>query len=108
MTKPELDRRDFIKGAVVGGAAAAGGTAALATSDIAQAQQPAPATATAAPPVRQEIVKRLGLRDPAVVIGDFDRPNISLSARRLRTVADQHDELTSTVTRTTRVMAATI
>jgi gluconate 2-dehydrogenase gamma chain len=50
MTKPELDRRDFIKGAVVGGAAAAGGTAALATSDIAQAQQPAPATAAAAPP----------------------------------------------------------
>jgi gluconate 2-dehydrogenase gamma chain len=50
MTKPELDRRDFIKGAVVGGAAAAGGTAALATSDVAQAQQPAPATAAAAPP----------------------------------------------------------
>ena len=50
MTKPELDRRDFIKGAVVGGAAAAGGTAALATSEIAQAQQPAPATAPAAPP----------------------------------------------------------
>ncbi len=32
-------------------------------------------TATAAPPVRQEIVRRLGLRDPAVVIGDFDRPH---------------------------------
>jgi len=37
-------------------------------------------TATAAPPVRQEIVRRLGLRDPVVVIGDFDRPNIELSA----------------------------
>ena len=36
-------------------------------------------TATAAPPVRQEITRRLGLRDPRVVIGDFDRPNIYLS-----------------------------
>ncbi len=34
-------------------------------------------TATAAPPVRQEIISRLGLRDPEVVIGDFDRPNIA-------------------------------
>ena len=39
-------------------------------------------TATAAPPVRQEIVRRLGLRDPRVVIGDFDRPNIRLSVYR--------------------------
>jgi gluconate 2-dehydrogenase gamma chain len=36
MTKPELDRRDFLKGAVVGGAAAAGGTAAIATPALAQ------------------------------------------------------------------------
>jgi ATP-dependent DNA helicase RecQ len=50
-------------------------------------------TATAAPPVRQEIVRRLGLRDPDVVIGDFDRPNIELSARRVRTVADKQREL---------------
>ena len=42
-------------------------------------------TATAAPPVRQEIIRRLGLRDPEVVIGDFDRPNIYLSARHVRT-----------------------
>jgi ATP-dependent DNA helicase RecQ len=32
-------------------------------------------TATAAPPVREEIVERLGLRDPAVLIRGFDRPN---------------------------------
>ena len=38
-------------------------------------------TATAAPPVRQEISRRLGLRDPEVVIGDFDRPHIQLSAQ---------------------------
>jgi ATP-dependent DNA helicase RecQ len=36
-------------------------------------------TATAAPPVRAEIVRRLGLRDPEEVIGDFDRPEIYLS-----------------------------
>jgi len=50
-------------------------------------------TATAAPPVRQEIVRRLGLRDPEVVIGDFDRPNIHLSAQHVRTVPDKQREL---------------
>jgi len=46
MKKPELDRRDFIKGAVVGGAAAASAPVAIATADIAQAE-PAPATSAA-------------------------------------------------------------
>jgi len=50
-------------------------------------------TATAAPPVRQEIVRRLGLRDPEVVIGDFDRPHIALSVRRVRTLPDKESEL---------------
>jgi ATP-dependent DNA helicase RecQ len=50
-------------------------------------------TATAAPPVRDEITRRLGLRDPAVVIGDFDRPHIHLCARDVRTVADKEREL---------------
>ena len=50
-------------------------------------------TATAAPPVRQEIIGRLGLRDPEVVIGDFDRPNIALSAVDARTQADKQREL---------------
>ena len=36
-------------------------------------------TATAAPPVRREICRRLELRDPEVVIGDFDRPHVELS-----------------------------
>ncbi|HUC13398.1 MAG TPA: RecQ family ATP-dependent DNA helicase [Acidimicrobiales bacterium] len=40
-------------------------------------------TATAAPPVRDEIIKRLGLQEPQVVIGDFNRPEISLSVRRI-------------------------
>src|SRR5215470_16628798 len=42
-------------------------------------------TATAAPPVRREITRRLGLRDPEVVIGDFDRPHIRLSAHHVPT-----------------------
>src|SRR3954465_4485501 len=37
-------------------------------------------TATAAPPVREEIVERLGLRDPNVVVRGFDRPNLGLEA----------------------------
>ena len=48
MTEPKLDRRDFIKGAVVG-AAAAGGSTAITAPDVAQAQQPPPATQAAAP-----------------------------------------------------------
>jgi ATP-dependent DNA helicase RecQ len=52
-------------------------------------------TATAAPPVRQEIIRRLGLRDPVVVTGDFDRPHIRLSARHALTVADKERELVS-------------
>src|ERR671915_1617702 len=39
-------------------------------------------TATAAPPVRDEIVQRLGLRDPAIVIRGFDRPNLRLGVER--------------------------
>jgi ATP-dependent DNA helicase RecQ len=54
-------------------------------------------TATAAPPVRQEITRRLGLRDPQVVIGDFDRPNIYLSVRRARTAAEKQRHLAEAV-----------
>jgi len=55
-------------------------------------------TATAAPPVRQEITRRLGMREPQTVIGDFDRPNIFLSVRRARTVKDKLQLLTAAVT----------
>jgi ATP-dependent DNA helicase RecQ len=55
-------------------------------------------TATAAPPVRQEIVRRLGLRDPRTVIGDFDRPNIRLSVHRSLTVAEKQQHLAHAVT----------
>ncbi len=39
-------------------------------------------TATAAPPVQADITRVLGLRNPAVVVADFDRPNIALAVRR--------------------------
>jgi ATP-dependent DNA helicase RecQ len=39
-------------------------------------------TATAAPPVRAEIVERLGMRDPRVIVRGFDRPNIWLGVER--------------------------
>src|SRR5450830_289102 len=48
MTKSEFDRRDFLKGAVVGGAAAASGTAAMSPIESAQAQQVAAAATPAA------------------------------------------------------------
>ncbi len=50
-------------------------------------------TATAAPPVREEIGRRLGLRDPAVVLGNLDRPHIELSVHRARTIPDKRREL---------------
>lgn len=43
-------------------------------------------TATAAPPVRADIVERLGLRDPEVVVAGFARPNLHLA---VQTVADE-------------------
>ncbi|MBT2587638.1 ATP-dependent DNA helicase RecQ [Arthrobacter sp. ISL-95] len=39
-------------------------------------------TATASPPVREEIVKRLGMTEPLVLVRGFDRPNISLDVVR--------------------------
>jgi ATP-dependent DNA helicase RecQ len=39
-------------------------------------------TATAAPPVRQDITTRLGLRDHREVVASFDRPNLHLEVRR--------------------------
>ncbi len=52
-------------------------------------------TATAAPPVRDDVVALLGLRDPVVVVRGFDRPNIRLEveafhdpARKRRALLD--------------------
>ena len=54
-------------------------------------------TATAAPPVRAEIVERLGLRDPNVVIRGFDRPNIRLAVARFATGEEKRAVLVRTV-----------
>jgi ATP-dependent DNA helicase RecQ len=39
-------------------------------------------TATASPPVRREIVERLGMEDPAIFVRGFDRPNLHLRVHR--------------------------
>ncbi|WP_231639637.1 RecQ family ATP-dependent DNA helicase [Mycobacterium sp. Marseille-P9652] len=39
-------------------------------------------TATASVVVRRDIVDRLGLRDPAIVVAGFDRPNLRLAVQR--------------------------
>lgn len=39
-------------------------------------------TATATPHVRDDIVRELGLRDPEVLVGSFDRPNLIYRVRR--------------------------
>ena len=54
-------------------------------------------TATAAPPVRAEIVERLHLRDPVVIVTGFDRPEIRLSVERF---ADARDKDAALVERT--------
>jgi ATP-dependent DNA helicase RecQ len=48
-------------------------------------------TATASPPVREELVSRLGLVDPLVLVHGFDRPNIRLGAE-LHTKDDERRE----------------
>jgi ATP-dependent DNA helicase RecQ len=63
------------------------------------AQRPAVAalTATAAPPVRREIVTQLGLRDPRQVIRDFDRPEIHLSVQAYHRAADKEQAVLAAV-----------
>jgi ATP-dependent DNA helicase RecQ len=41
-------------------------------------------TATASPPVREEILDRLGMRDGRVIVRGFDRPNIRLAVESFR------------------------
>jgi len=50
-------------------------------------------TATAAPPVRREICRRLALREPEVVIGNFDRPEIELSVGRVGSVKEKYRDI---------------
>jgi ATP-dependent DNA helicase RecQ len=50
-------------------------------------------TATAAPPVRDEIVDVLRMRDPVVVVRGFDRPNIRLEVDRHEDAGRKHRAL---------------
>jgi ATP-dependent DNA helicase RecQ len=56
-------------------------------------------TATAAPPVRDEIVDRLGMRDPAILVRGFDRPNIRLSVERFHGEGGEERKLRALVER---------
>ena len=50
-------------------------------------------TATSSPRVRPEIVERLHLREPAIIVRGFDRPNISLAVERFHDEAVKRDAL---------------
>jgi ATP-dependent DNA helicase RecQ len=54
-------------------------------------------TATASPPVRREIVARLGMDDPAEVIRGFDRPNLHFAVRRFSDAAGKEEALVEAV-----------
>src|SRR5215203_6083249 len=53
-------------------------------------------TATASQPVRQEIVERLGMREPRIVVRGFDRPNIRLAVEGF---ADEEDKRQALIAR---------
>ena len=48
-------------------------------------------TATASPPVRDEIISRLRLKDPVQVVSGFDRPNLSLEVLSFREDEQRRD-----------------
>ncbi len=50
-------------------------------------------TATASPPVRDDIVERLGMRDPVQLVKGFDRPNIRLEVSRELTEREKRREI---------------
>jgi ATP-dependent DNA helicase RecQ len=57
-------------------------------------------TATAAPPVREDVVTRLGLRDPRVIVRGFARDNIHLSVQRCLSAGDQREAVLTAATST--------
>jgi ATP-dependent DNA helicase RecQ len=50
-------------------------------------------TATASPPVRREIIERLGMESPAQVIRGFDRPNLHFAVRRFSEAQGKEEAL---------------
>jgi ATP-dependent DNA helicase RecQ len=51
-------------------------------------------TATATKRVQSSIIANLGMRDPHIVIGGFDRPNLHFSAVRCKNDSERADKLT--------------
>lgn len=56
-------------------------------------------TATASPPVREEILDRLGMADARVIVQGFDRPNIWLSVERFEEDDEKQAFLLNQVTK---------
>jgi ATP-dependent DNA helicase RecQ len=54
-------------------------------------------TATAAGPVREDIIERLGLRSPRVVVAGFGRDNLDLSVERCADADEQRTRVLETV-----------
>ena len=54
-------------------------------------------TATASPPVRREIVERLGMREPRIDVRGFDRPNIRLAVEGFAEEEDKREALIARV-----------
>ena len=52
------------------------------------------ATATATKRVQQSIVTNLGMRDPLVLVGGFNRPNLHFSVHRCKSENEREDKLT--------------
>ncbi len=51
------------------------------------------ATATATTRVQESIVANLGMRDPLVLVGGFNRPNLHFSVHRCKSEQDREDKL---------------
>ena len=56
-------------------------------------------TATASPVVRDEIVERLGLRDPVVIVRGFDRPSLWMEVQACQSERQKEDALLAAVPR---------
>ncbi|GAB2529489.1 RecQ family ATP-dependent DNA helicase [Paramicrobacterium agarici] len=54
-------------------------------------------TATGALPVREEIVERLGMREPLVLTRGFDRPNLALSVARYESEDEKRDAVIDSI-----------
>ncbi len=52
------------------------------------------ATATATRRVQESIVANLGMRDPLVLVGGFNRPNLHFSVHRCKSDSEREDKLT--------------